>query len=430
MKKANWGVIVHQNVKLPFFENLIKEKVNLQPFIDKINWLTTELVKLRDQTITSVLEEIRNNGVQDLVTKELVKQVDGKIKELKEIDKEIKQKLEQLDNKDQGILNQISLLNNLSNQLNTKYTKLNEQLLGLIDEKHLEKITENVNKINQLITALNTINSTVQGLKSNVDLLSTKYNNEIKKLDEKIKNIDMSNYATKSELGNYVNKTQINEYAKKSELTGFANKTELNSYATKLELDEYGKKSDIINTLNNYASKNELNELASKSELNNYMKKDEANSIHQTYNTKLNEKANLSHFDSYYKKDETNKKYASKTEILNPSEKKNTSDMWKFFKFTDSETDWEMSLIDPDRYGYISADYYSIAISRGYMGFFNFGNQKPYEGKNVNNRFLFSIDENTKHPKIILGNLEYSYVDFAKLKKMLDRHVKEDGEWK
>ena len=103
--------------------------------------------------------------------------------------------------------------------------------------------------------------------------------------------------------------------------------------------------------------------------------------------------------------------------------------MWKFFKFTDSETDWEMSLIDPDKYGYISADYYSIAISRGYMGFFNFGNQKPYEGKNVNNRFLFSIDENTRHPKIILGNLEYSYVDFAKLKKMLDKHVKEDGNW-
>lgn len=416
MKKANWGVIVHQNVKLPFFENLIKEKVNLQPLIDKINWLTTELVKLRDQTITSVLEEIRNNGVQDLVTKELVKQVDGKIKELKEIDKEIKQKLEQLDNKDQGILTQISALNNLSNELNTKYTKLNEKLLGLIDEKHLEKITENVNKINQLMTALNTINSTVQGLKSNVDLLSTKYDNEIKKLDEKIKNIDMSNYATKSELGNYVNRTQINEYAKKSELTGFANKTELNSYATKSEL-------------NNYANKSELNGLVNKTELNNYMKKDEANSIHQTYNIKLNEKANLSHFDSYYKKDETDKKYASKTEILNPSEKKNTSNMWKFFKFTDSETDWEMSLIDPDKYGYISADYYSIAISREYMGFFNFGNQKPYEGKNVNNRFLFSIDKNTKHPKIILGNLEYSYVDFAKLKKMLDKHVKEDGNW-
>ncbi len=80
---------------------------------------------------------------------------------------------------------------------------------------------------------------------------------------------ELDNYATKSELGSYATKSELSNYAEKSDLDAYATKAELNDYATKSELDDYATKAE----LNNYAEKTDLDDYATKADLDDYATK-------------------------------------------------------------------------------------------------------------------------------------------------------------
>lgn len=66
--------------------------------------------------------------------------------------------------------------------------------------------------------------------------------------------IDLTPYATESELDNYATKSELVSYATKSELSNYAEKSDLDAYATKADLDNYATKAEIptnVSELNN-----------------------------------------------------------------------------------------------------------------------------------------------------------------------------------
>lgn len=92
--------------------------------------------------------------------------------------------------------------------------------------------------------------------------------------------IDLTPYATDSELDNYATKSELDSYATKSELSDYAEKSDLDDYATKSELDDYATKSELSDyatkaELDDYATKTDLDDYATKTDLNDYATKAE-----------------------------------------------------------------------------------------------------------------------------------------------------------
>ena len=120
--------------------------------------------------------------------------------------------------------------------------------------------------------------------------------------------IDLTPYATDSELDNYATKSELDSYATKSELSDYAEKSDLDDYATKEELRDYAKEAE----LQDYATKAELADYATKSELDNYATEAELSD----YATKaeLDDYATKTDLDDYAEKSDLDD-YATKSEI-------------------------------------------------------------------------------------------------------------------
>lgn len=122
--------------------------------------------------------------------------------------------------------------------------------------------------------------------------------------------IDLTPYATESELDNYATKSELGSYATKSELSNYAEKSDLDAYATKAELNDYATKSE----LNSYATKSELDDYATKAELNNYAEKAD-----------LDDYATKAELSDYAKEEELSD-YATKAELSDYATKSELSD--------------------------------------------------------------------------------------------------------
>lgn len=116
---------------------------------------------------------------------------------------------------------------------------------------------------------------------------------------------ELDNYATKSELNSYATKSELDDYATKAELSDYAEKTDLDDYATKAELSDYAKEEE----LSDYATKAELSDYATESELSDYATK-----------TDLDDYATKTDLDDYAEKSDLND-YATKTDLDDYAEK-------------------------------------------------------------------------------------------------------------
>lgn len=87
--------------------------------------------------------------------------------------------------------------------------------------------------------------------------------------------VDLSIYATKTELNQKADKSQLTNYATNTALNQKADKSELASYATKTELNQKANASDLAN----YATKTELNQKADESALANYATNDSVSEL-------------------------------------------------------------------------------------------------------------------------------------------------------